>query len=106
VIVLYHQNYSNVPLPNTHGIPPGYYMYSNQLIKTMNITQPNYWVRFEPIFFHHLMLHLNKKLIVKTINETLEGILNGVAVDHLQLNINNVDYHIRIEHVIHFRLAT
>lgn len=86
-------------------LPPGYYMYSDQLANTMKSTQPGYSVKFDPIFFDHLLLHLNKKIQVTTTNEKLVGILTGVAVDHLQLTIDDVDYHIRIQHVIYFRLA-
>lgn len=86
-------------------LPPGYYIHSDQLPNTMKATRPTYWVNFEPIFFDHLMLHLNKKLKVKTVNETLVGVLTGVAVDHFQLTVDSVDYHIRNEQTIHFSMA-
>lgn len=86
-------------------LPPGYYIHSEQLPHTIKATNPTYWVSFEPIFFDHLMLHLNKKIKVKTVNETLVGVLTGVAIDHFQLTIDGVDYHIRNEHTIHFSMA-
>ncbi|MEB1808601.1 MAG: YuzF family protein [Bacillaceae bacterium] len=97
-----YYNYSNY---RNQVLPPGYYIHSNQLKETMKATQPTYSINFEPIFFDHLMLHLNERLQVTTINEKLVGELTGVAVDHLQLTINDVDYHIRYEHIIYFRLA-
>lgn len=90
---------------NQSALPPGYYIHSDQLVDTLQVTKPIYSVNFEPIFFDHLMLHLNKKLKVQTINETLVGELTGVAVDHFQLTIDGVDYHIRNEHTVHFSMA-
>lgn len=95
----------NNPYFNDQLIPPGYYIHSSKLLNTMKVTDPTYSIKLEPIFFDHLMLHLNKKLLIKTINEKLEGTLTGVAVDHLQLTIEGIDYHIRYDHVIYFRLA-
>ena len=85
------------------SLPPGKYVHSTQLQTTMNTTSPTYWVTMEPIFFDHLLLHLNKDIRVVTAGESLEGTLTGVAIDHLQLTINGVNYHIRLPHIIYFR---
>jgi hypothetical protein len=84
-------------------LPPGKYVYSPQLQTTLNQTTPTYWVTMEPIFFDHLMLHLNKKVRIVTVTEALEGTITGVAIDHVQLTIDDIDYHIRFEHIIYFR---
>ena len=88
---------SDVPLP------PGKYVHSTQLQTTMNTTSPTYSVTMEPIFFDHLLLHLNKDIRVVTASESLEGTLTGVAIDHLQLTTNSVNYHIRFPHIVYFR---
>lgn len=98
--------YQHFPHLHNHGVlPPGYYIHSGQLLNTMTVTQPNYYIKLEPIYFDHLMLHLNKRIQVSTINEKLTGVLTGVAVDHLQLTVEGVNYHIRFENITYFRLA-
>ena len=85
------------------SLPPGYYMHSQMLHQTMNTTLPTYTIQMEPIFFDHLLLHLNKKIQVVLINGTLEGILTGVAIDHLQLTIDGENYHVRYPNVMYFK---
>ncbi|MCP8615399.1 DUF2642 domain-containing protein [Salirhabdus salicampi] len=98
--------YQNIPhTHNTGLLPPGYYMHSPNLKNTMKSTNPSYHIDLEPVFHEHLMLHLNQRVQVATINEKLTGKLSGVAIDHLQLTVDGVDYHIRFEHVIYFKLA-
>lgn len=89
---------------NPHGLlPPGEYIYSNQLPTTMKFTSPSYSIVMEPIFFDHLMLHLNQNIRVVTVTEALVGKLTGVAIDHLQLTINGENYHIRYPYIIYFK---
>lgn len=87
------------------SLPPGDYVYSHQFVQNMNAMSPNYSIIIEPVFFDHLMMHKNKRIKVVTLNETLEGILTGIAIDHLQLTINGENYHIRYQHITYFKKA-
>jgi hypothetical protein len=82
-------------------------MYSNLLPHTMITTSPAYTIKMEPIFFDHLLLHLNKnkKIRVVLVNGSLEGMLTGVAIDHLQLTIDGENYHVRYPQVVDFKKA-
>lgn len=80
-------------------------MYSNLLPHTMMTTSPAYTIKMEPIFFDHLLLHLNKKVKVVLVNGSLEGMLTGVAIDHLQLTIDGENYHVRYPQVVYFKKA-
>lgn len=56
----------------------------------------------EPTFIEHLMKHKGKKIVVTTTAGKLEGILSGIAVDHLQLTLDGKAAHVRIAQTVYF----
>jgi len=84
------------------ALPPGQYMYSKQFPQIMQQLSPTYTVPAEPVFLDHLLMNIGKTIQIKTIDESLEGILTGVAIDHLQLTVGDLNYHIRLAHIIYF----
>lgn len=100
---MFHFNGSPYGYYQEQALPPGKYMYSPQFPQMMQQLSPVYMIPTEPVFVDHLMMQLNKPITVVTVAETLAGTLTGVAVDHLQLTINDVDHHIRYQHIIYFK---
>lgn len=98
--------YSTNPHANWNypvSVPPGYYSHSEKLPPMMNSMSPSYSIVAEPVFMDHLLIHLEEDIEVTLTNGTLKGKLAGVAVDHLQLNIDKVAYHVRFQHIMFFR---
>ena len=87
---------------SNQALPPGYYKYSNHFPKSIKQLSPIYTVPTEPVFMDHLVMNIDKKIQVTTISGTLEGILSGVAIDHIQLNDGPKNYHIRMQHITYF----
>lgn len=87
----------------TGQLPPGQYKYTQQLPMMMNDVSPSYNIPTEPVFLNHLLMHLNKKVRIVTIVATLEGVVSGVAIDHVQLTIDGVNYHVRFDNIVYFR---
>lgn len=91
------------PYNNQHvALPPGKYMYSNNFPSIMQQLSPTYIVPTEPVYFEHLLMHVGKTIRVVTTNGTLEGKVTGVAIDHLQLTIDDFNYHIRFPQITYF----
>ena len=91
--------------PNTNYnsvLPPGKYKYSKDFPAMMNQLSPVYTVPAEPVFLDNLLMNVGKTIRVVTINGTIEGKLTGAAIDHIQLTVGNVNYHIRIQHISYF----
>ncbi|WP_226037058.1 DUF2642 domain-containing protein [Aquibacillus saliphilus] len=86
-------------------LPPGVYVYTSELPEMIEEKQPSYSIQMEPVWLNHLLMHLDENLQVVTVNGALEGTLTGAAIDHLQLTIQGIDYHIRYPHIIYFRKA-
>ncbi|MEM1504851.1 DUF2642 domain-containing protein [Domibacillus sp. 8LH] len=94
------------PNPPQHSLlPPGHYLYSPQFPAIMQQLSPVYTVTAEPVFLDHLLMHSGKTIQVDTTGGLLTGKLTGVAIDHLQLTINDVHHHIRYPHIISFSMA-
>jgi hypothetical protein len=102
---MYTTGASYVPGTASAMLPPGQYIYSPYLPQVMQSITPAYNILFEPILFDHFMQHMGKKLHLLTVGGPLEGILTGVAVDHVQLTIQGVGHHIRNQHIIFFKEA-
>lgn len=83
-------------------LPPGKYAYSNNFPAIMKQLSPVYSISTEAVFIDHLMMNLNRAIQVVTTNGSLEGILTGVAIDHIQLTVGEFNYHIRIQHITYF----
>ena len=83
--------------------PPGQYSYSNTFPSIMKSLSPSYTIQAEPVFLDHLLMHMGEHIHVATVNDSLEGTLTGVAIDHLQLTMDGISYHIRYPHVTYFR---
>ncbi|KAB8134697.1 DUF2642 domain-containing protein [Gracilibacillus oryzae] len=68
------------------------------------VPQPNQYVTFiDPVFVDHLSRHKNQPITVTTIMDKVEGILTGIAVDHIQINISeDRAVHIRIAQIVSF----
>ncbi|MDK8638827.1 DUF2642 domain-containing protein [Niallia taxi] len=45
---------------------------------------------------------IEKNIRIVTTNGTFDGILSGVAIDHIQLTVGEAHYHIRIPHIVYF----
>ncbi|MDL4842373.1 DUF2642 domain-containing protein [Aquibacillus rhizosphaerae] len=83
-------------------LPPGKYVYSNNFPAVMEQIAPIYTIPTKPVFFDHLMMHLDKTIRVITLNGPLEGTLTGVAIDHLQLTIGDYNYHVHYPNITYF----
>jgi hypothetical protein len=90
-----HSHYASV-------LPPGKYKYSKFFPFMMQQLSPTYTISTEPVFLDHLLMNIGRTIRVVTTNESLEGKLTGVAIDHLQLTVGDVNYHIRLQHVSYF----
>lgn len=63
----------------------------------------NYIALVEPMFMDHLLKHKGAKITVVTTAGKVEGILSGVAADHIQLTVgDNKALHIRLAQVVYF----
>ncbi|WP_145040429.1 DUF2642 domain-containing protein [Paenibacillus sp. Y412MC10] len=105
-----HNNTSGYPAPPV-GYAPGYYAYPppQPLLpyyapRTPANPQPaHYAALVEPAFIDHLLRHKGAKMVIMTTAGKVEGILSGVAVDHLQLTIgDNKALHLRLAEVVYF----
>jgi hypothetical protein len=99
--------YPNAKFPHPESmtgvpLPPGQYPYSPALPQIMNALTPTYVIPAEPVFMDHLLMHVEKNIRVKTVEGTLVGKLAGVAVDHIQINVEGVPHHVRLHHIIYF----
>ncbi|PMC36671.1 hypothetical protein CJ195_14675 [Bacillus sp. UMB0899] len=84
-------------------LPPGKYVYSSNFPVMMKQLSPTYNVPTEPVFMEHLLMQMEKKIRVVTIHgQQLDGVVTGVAIDHLQLTIGDSNYHIRFPNIIYF----
>jgi hypothetical protein len=95
---MHHRQNSN----DVSNVPPGKYKYSQNLPGMMNQLSPEYNISAEPVFLDHLLLNVGKTIRVVTTTESLEGILSGATIDHLQLTIGDLHYHIRFQHIIYY----
>ncbi|WP_223292236.1 DUF2642 domain-containing protein [Salipaludibacillus neizhouensis] len=66
--------------------------------------QPTQYVTpLDPVFVDHLSRHENEQIIVTTTAGKIEGVLTGVAVDHIQLNLSDDKaVHIRVSQIVSF----
>lgn len=83
--------------------PPGQYSYSDTFSSIMKSLSPSYTIPAEPVFLDHLLMHVGEEIRVVMGNDSLEGTLTSVAIDHLQLTIDGISYHIRYPHITYFR---
>lgn len=92
------------PYRNQNSVlPPGIYVYSSNFPAMMQQLAPTYNVPTEPVFMEHLLMQMGKKSRVVTIDgQQLDGVVTGVAIDHLQLTIGDSNYHIRFANIIYF----
>ncbi|MDY0405028.1 DUF2642 domain-containing protein [Virgibacillus sp. 179-BFC.A HS] len=62
-----------------------------------------YITPIDPVYIDHLSRHVGHDIVVGTSAGEFSGKLSGVAVDHIQLNIENGKaLHIRIAEIIYF----
>ncbi|CAM4463491.1 DUF2642 domain-containing protein [Paenibacillus tarimensis] len=67
------------------------------------VPQPHhYGLSYEPVFVDHLSRHTGQRIGVVTIAGRVEGILSGVAVDHIQLDVGGKALHMRIAQLVYF----
>lgn len=84
------------------SLPPGHYKFSNKFPSMIQQLSPKYFITTEPVFLDYLLMNVGKSIRVVTTNGSLDGKLSGVAIDHLQLTVNGLNYHIRFQHIIYF----
>jgi hypothetical protein len=61
-----------------------------------------YFTQLDPVFIQHMSRHQGQEIALMTTDERVEGVLAGVAVDHVQLNLKDRAIHIRISQIIYF----
>ncbi|WP_285767397.1 DUF2642 domain-containing protein [Peribacillus sp. SI8-4] len=83
-------------------LPPGQYAYSSGFPAMMKNLSPTYTIAAEPVFLDHLLMNVEKTIVVATTIGPLEGKLTGVAIDHIQLTVGNVNHHIRYQHIVYY----
>lgn len=67
------------------------------------VPQPNAYVTpLDPVFVQHISRHQDQPISVMTTAGFIKGILAGVAVDHIQINLEDRSVHIRISHIVYF----
>jgi hypothetical protein len=85
----YHQHLVN-HMPASHS----------PIYPITGVSQPNQYVTgLNPVFVQHVSRHQGQKIAVMTTGGRIEGINAGVAVDHIQINLET---HIRISQIIYF----
>lgn len=83
---VHHQPASHSPIYPITGIP-----------------QPtNYSTNLDPVFVQHISRHQGQKVALVTTAGRVEGEVAGVAVDHVQINLDDRSLHIRLSQVIWF----
>jgi hypothetical protein len=68
------------------------------------VPQPSQYVTpLDPVYIDHLSRHKGQKITVMTTAGKLEGVLTGIAVDHIQVSISEERaLHIRIAEIVFF----
>jgi hypothetical protein len=68
------------------------------------VPQPTQYVTpLDPVYVDHLSRHKGQHIVVMTTAGKVEGVLAGVAVDHIQINISKEKaIHIRIAQMVFF----
>ncbi|WP_052807255.1 DUF2642 domain-containing protein [Risungbinella massiliensis] len=74
------------------------YIFSEPVVPQSN----QYITNIEPVFVDHLSRHRGQRIIVTTTIGEIEGVLTGVAVDHIQLDVSEKALHIRIAQIVSF----
>ncbi|MBZ5753213.1 DUF2642 domain-containing protein [Metabacillus rhizolycopersici] len=95
-----------------HGVQkpsdqPGYVNHMpamhTQICPIMGVPQPTEYVtHLDPVFVQHLSRHQGQRMALMTTAGRIEGINAGVAVDHIQINLEDRSLHIRISQIIYF----
>jgi hypothetical protein len=69
-----------------------------------SVPQPTQYVTpLDPVYVDHLSRHKDQYMVVMTTAGKVEGVLTGVAVDHIQLNVSEEKaVHIRISQIVYF----
>ncbi|MFD2680333.1 DUF2642 domain-containing protein [Bacillus seohaeanensis] len=69
-----------------------------------SIPQPTQYVTpLDSVYVDHLSRHQGQHMVVMTTAGKVEGVLTGVAVDHIQLNVSEEKaVHIRISQIVYF----
>lgn len=98
----------SIPMPLNPIVQP---IYANQMpvsyspiYPVQSVPQPTQYVTpLEPVYIDHLSRHESQHIVVITTAGKFEGVLTGVAVDHIQLNITEEKaVHIRIAQIVSF----
>lgn len=70
------------------------------------VPQPTeYITQLEPVFVQHISRHQGQKMVLMTTVGRIEGILAGVGIDHVQINLEDRSLHIRIAQIVYFEGA-
>ncbi|TLS53581.1 DUF2642 domain-containing protein [Paenibacillus antri] len=101
----YEAGRPTMPMSSATAVPPGKYMYTPELPHLMQALRPTYWVVTEPVFMDHLLMHVDQKIRLETAAGPLAGTLAGVAVDHVQIDVNGVPHHVRLSQIVYFTKA-
>lgn len=104
-----HANGGDHRMPNVQNPidQPGYV---NQMPATHTLIYPiegvpqssAYMTPLDPVFVQHISRHQGQRLAVMTTVGRIEGVLAGVAVDHIQINVEDRSLHIRIAQIVYF----
>ncbi|GAB6988567.1 DUF2642 domain-containing protein [Paenibacillus pini] len=75
----------------------------SQIYPIAGIPQPTEYVtHLDPVFVQHLSRHQGQRIGIMTSVGRVEGINAGVAVDHIQINLEDRSLHIRISEIVYF----
>jgi hypothetical protein len=61
-----------------------------------------YVSQLDPVYVDHLSRHKGQHIVVMTTAGEVEGILSGIAVDHVQLSLGEKAFHVRIDQIVYF----
>ncbi|WP_019414877.1 DUF2642 domain-containing protein [Paenisporosarcina sp. TG20] len=74
-----------------------------QLYSIEGVPQPTEYVtHLEPVFVQHISRHQGQTIALMTTIGRVEGILAGVGVDHVQINLEDRSLHIRNMQIVYF----
>ncbi|WP_184403477.1 DUF2642 domain-containing protein [Geomicrobium halophilum] len=106
----YERSMKYQPSMKVHPVDQPAFVNQNQVLYSPifpvpAVPQPTFYVTsLDPVFVDHLSRHTDMEIMVETTSgKVVEGLLTAVAVDHIQININeDRAIHLRISEIVFF----
>ncbi|WP_404457136.1 DUF2642 domain-containing protein [Oceanobacillus kapialis] len=97
---MHHGDGSNMNMEQNPIDRPGYVNQMpaahTKIYPVQAVPQPTaYMTQLDPVFVQHLSRHQGQHIALMTTAGRIEGINAGVAVDHIQINVEDRSLHIR-----------